>query len=104
MCDTKDRYNFEQACDVLDNIDYYTADFKGTAAEYNGWTNYNTWLFNLNLTNEYDFIVPLESKIQEMSLKDFILYCLKKLWFFVDRIDFTEVNFKEVYTALKDDY
>jgi len=93
------------ANEVLYDLDYYLSDhIKPQHKEYNGWWNYDTWKFNLNLTNEYNFIKPLEEEINNISLKDFVRYCLTNLFYFVDEINFKQVNFEEVYTALKDDY
>lgn len=95
-------YNIKKANEVLYDIDYYIGDFtEPIKAEYNGWHNIDTWRFNLNLTNEYCFIKPLENEINKMSLKDFVIYCLTNVTYFVDKINFTEVNYKEVFQALK---
>lgn len=67
---------------------------------YNGWTNRNTWLLNLNLTNDYGISKFLESEINNMSLSDFIIYCNCVKNSLVDSINYSQVNFKEVFEAL----
>jgi hypothetical protein len=36
---------------------------------YNGWTNYETWLVNLHLTNDYDTYSELTEKVSEIVMK-----------------------------------
>lgn len=69
---------------------------------YNGWTNRNTWLLNLNLTNDYGINKYLESDIYNMSLSDFIIYCECVKNSLIDEIDYSQVNFKEVYESFKE--
>lgn len=69
---------------------------------YNGWTNRNTWLLNLNLTNDYSISKFLECEINNMSLSDFIIYCECIKNSLIDEIDYSQVNFKEVYEYFKE--
>ena len=36
---------------------------------YNGWTNHETWLVNLHLTNDYDTYSELTEKVSEIVMK-----------------------------------
>lgn len=36
---------------------------------YNGWTNYETWLVNLHLTNDYDTYSELTEKVSDIVMK-----------------------------------
>jgi hypothetical protein len=82
-----------------------------------GWTNYETWLMNVNLTNEegiYTFIVDLASRIKD----DYELAEALKVWlednYFLDDVgifklcdawthrNFQEVNFIEIAKSLRD--
>ena len=36
---------------------------------YNGWTNHETWLVNLHLTNDYDTYSELTEKVSEIIMK-----------------------------------
>ena len=36
---------------------------------YNGWTNHETWLVNLHLTNDYDTYSMLTEKVSEIVMK-----------------------------------
>lgn len=70
---------------------------------FNGWSNYDTWKLHLNLTNEFTITKYLESEIKNMSLTDFINYCVLVKPHLIDSINYSQVNFEEVYGAFRED-
>lgn len=70
--------------------------------DYNGWTNYDTWLLHLNITNDYKLYKKFEKDmLMNVSLNTFVELCLLRRTYYVDKINFSNVNFCEVYEALK---
>ena len=100
---TEQQIHNSTAKQILYDIDFYTSgQITPCREEYNGWCNYDTWKFNLNISNIYSFTKELEAQINNMSLKDFVTFCLVNKHIFVDTINFLKVDFKEVYTAWRD--
>lgn len=71
---------------------------------YNGWSNYDTWKLYLNLTN-----INMERALKMATNKDLKAFEVKciKTWhsrYYDKDIDYTQVNFKEIYDHLKEYY
>ena len=74
---------------------------------HNGYTNYSTWLLALNITNDPYTAELFDEKVNKnhISLSDFIKVCVHCEPYFDDgdNIDYSEINFREVYDDLKDE-
>lgn len=70
--------------------------------DYNGWSNYDTWLLHLNITNNYELYKKFEKNIlMNVSLNTFVELCLLRRTYYEDKhINFSNVNFAEIYEAL----
>ena len=86
--------------------------------KYNGWTNYETWLMNLNLTNEEDLYNEIHEMAKEEkddyqlaeNLKNFVeenftieehdIIKLCDVWTYRD---FQEINWCEIAQSLREE-
>lgn len=93
-----------------------------THEKYNGWSNYETWLLNLNLTTEqgiyestvdyvqvdltfkyeFDFerIKAFKEYLESLYyIEKYSVYCIFDTW---TGRDWNKINFKEIYDTFKD--
>lgn len=84
---------------------------------YNGWKNYETWVYNLHLTNECDPLRFYFEQLSSMNTYEFAQYLENELQDNIDLINnnspliadllssaVTEINFIEVAMSIMNDY
>lgn len=83
---------------------------------YNGYTNYETWLYNLHLTNEGDVFTHYEHQLMTMDAYEFSLYLKSEMEKEISERDLpavlcdllmsacSEINFYEIAETHLNDY
>jgi hypothetical protein len=92
---------FEMYDSFISNIDIDEyASNNPQFKDYNGWSNWDTWILALYINNEQGIYNTLiESHIE---LSDFIIYLLEYAIYLPEEVDEKKINFREIYDSFYD--